>query len=411
VLAALVRTRDESLGRKVSSMRLLQKYVLGELIRVFVLVVSVLTILLVFLGAFTKASEDGLGPGEILQILPYLVPSLLPFTIPATMLLTVTLVYGRIAADHEVTAAKAAGISAFSLLMPSFVMGIVLSMASLLLTDQVIPWAMTSIDNRVAQMLENIFLDILRTHHIFMRRDPALTISVQDVEGRKLIQPTFHYTPRGGQTIHIFADEATLHFDMAKRVVRVTLVNLNGVVPDHESFRGHEETWEFPLPDEPKKLKARSRSISELRESLDGISTDLEGLRAGRDVETAFALATGDFDRLDKPDMLLYDADLIKKKEEIVQNHTEIHSRFALSASCFFFTLLGGPFSILQARRQVLTSFFMCFAPILTAYYPIVFLMLNQSKNDVVNPAWAMWVANALIVPVAWYTLRRVLRH
>jgi lipopolysaccharide export system permease protein len=392
-------------------MRLLQKYILGELIRVFVLVVSVLTILLVFLGAFTKASEDGLGPGEILQILPYLVPSLLPFTIPATMLLTVTLVYGRIAADHEVTAAKAAGISAFSLLVPSFVMGIVLSMASLLLTDQVIPWAMTSIDNRVAQMLENIFLDILRTHHIFMRRDPALTISVQDVEGRKLIQPTFHYTPRGGQTIHIFADEATLHFDMAKRVVRVTLVNLNGVVPDHESFRGHEETWEFPLPEEPKKLKARSRSISELRESLNGISTDLEGLRAGRDVETAFALATGDFDRLDKPDMLLYDADLIKKKEEIVQNHTEIHSRFALSASCFFFTLLGGAFSILQARRQVLTSFFMCFAPILTAYYPIVFLMMNQSKNDVVNPAWAMWVANALIVPVAWYTLRRVLRH
>jgi len=392
-------------------MRLLQKYILGELIRVFVLVVSVLTILLVFLGAFTKASEDGLGPGEILQILPYLVPSLLPFTIPATMLLTVTLVYGRIAADHEVTAAKAAGISAFSLLMPSFVMGIVLSMTSLLLTDQVIPWAMTSIDNRVAQMLENIFLDILRTHHIFMRRDPALTISVQDVEGRKLIQPTFHYTPRGGQTIHIFADEATLHFDMAKRVVRVTLVNLNGVVPDHESFRGHEETWEFPLPEEPKKLKARSRSISELRESLNGISTDLEGLRAGRDVETAFALATGDFDRLDKPDMLLYDADLIKKKEEIVQNHTEIHSRFALSASCFFFTLLGGAFSILQARRQVLTSFFMCFAPILTAYYPIVFLMMNQSKNDMVNPAWAMWVANALIVPVAWYTLRRVLRH
>jgi lipopolysaccharide export system permease protein len=392
-------------------MRLLQKYVLGELIRVFLLVVSVLTILLVFLGAFTKASEGGLGPGEILQILPYLVPSLLPFTIPATMLLTVTLVYGRIAADHEVTAAKAAGISAFSLLMPSFVMGIVLSMTSLLLTDQVIPWAMTSIDNRVAQMLENIFLDILRTHHIFMRRDPALTISVQNVEGRKLIKPTFHYTPRGGQTIHIFADEATLHFDMAKRVVRVTLVNLNGVVPDHESFRGHEETWEFPLPEEPKKLKARSRSISELRESLSGISTDLEGLRAGRDVETAFALATGDFDRLDKPDMLRYDADLIVKKEEIVQNHTEIHGRFALSASCFFFTLLGGPFSILQARRQVLTSFFMCFAPILTAYYPIVFLMMNQSKNDVVNPAWAMWVANALIMPVAWYTLRRVLRH
>jgi lipopolysaccharide export system permease protein len=392
-------------------MRLLQKYILGELIRVFVLVVSVLTVLLVFIGAFTKASEDGLGPAEILQILPYLVPSLLPFTIPATMLLTVTLVYGRIAADHEVTAAKAAGISAMSLLMPSFVMGIVLSLASLLLTDQVIPWAMTTIDGKVALMLEKVFVDILRTHHFFMRRDPAITIAVQDVDGRKLIKPTFHYTPRGGETIHIFADEATLQFDLAKRVVRVNLVNLNGVIPDHESFRGRQEEWEFPLPEEPKKLKARSRSIRDLRTSLGGMTFDLEGLRAGRDVETAFALAMGDFDRLDKTDMLQYDADLIVNKEQIIQNHTEIHGRFALSASCFFFTLLGGPFSILQARRQALTSFFMCFLPILTGYYPVVFLMMNQSKNDVVNPAWAMWVGNALIVPIAWYTMRRVLKH
>jgi lipopolysaccharide export system permease protein len=327
------------------------------------------------------------------------------------MLLTVTLVYGRIAADHEVTAAKAAGISAMSLLMPSFVMGIVLSLTSLMLTDQVIPWAMTSIDNKVALMLEKIFVDILRTHHFFMRRDPAITIAVQDVDGRKLIKPTFHYTPRGGETIHIFADEATLQFDLVKRVVRVNLVNLNGVVPDRESFREQQEEWEFPLPEEPKKLKARSRSIRDLRTSLGGMTFDLEGLRAGRDVETAFALAMGDFDRLDKPDMLQYDADLIVNKEQIIQNHTEIHGRFALSASCFFFTLLGGPFSILQARRQALTSFFMCFLPILTGYYPVVFLMMNQSKNDVVNPAWAMWVGNALIVPIAWYTMRRVLKH
>src|ERR1700731_3130224 len=141
-------------------MRLLQKYILGELIRVFLLVVSVLTVLLVFIGAFTRASEDGLGPAEILQILPYLVPSLLPFTIPATMLLTVTLVYGRIAADHEVTAAKAAGISASSLLWPCFIMAAVLSIVSLFLTDQVIPWALSNIEVRVAGMMEQIFLDI-----------------------------------------------------------------------------------------------------------------------------------------------------------------------------------------------------------------------------------------------------------
>ena len=86
--------------------------VLGELIRVFIFVVSVLTVLLVFVGAFGQISENNLGPAQLLEILPYLVPSLLPYTIPATMLLTVTVVYGRVAADHEITAAKAAGISA-----------------------------------------------------------------------------------------------------------------------------------------------------------------------------------------------------------------------------------------------------------------------------------------------------------
>src|SRR4051794_17403308 len=142
-------------------MRLLQKYILGELVRVFLFVVSVLTVLLVFVGAFKQALENGLGPAEILRILPFLVPSLLPFTIPATLLLTVTVVYGRVAADHEVTAAKAAGITAMSLLWPSFIMGAVLSIVSLLLTDQVIPWAMTNIERRVAQMMEKIFLDVL----------------------------------------------------------------------------------------------------------------------------------------------------------------------------------------------------------------------------------------------------------
>src|SRR5579863_6573882 len=140
-------------------MRLLQKYILSDLIRVFVLVVSVLTVLLVFVGAFGHIAEYNLTATQLLEIIPYFVPSMLPYTIPATMLLTVTVVYGRVAADHEITAAQAAGISAFSFLWPSFVIAAVLSVVSLLLTDQVIPWAMTSIERRVAQMAEAIFLE------------------------------------------------------------------------------------------------------------------------------------------------------------------------------------------------------------------------------------------------------------
>jgi len=393
-------------------MRLLEKYVLGELIRVFVFVVSVLTVLLVFVGAFGQISENNLGPAQLIEILPYLVPSLLPYTIPATMLLTVTVVYGRVAADHEMTAAKAAGISALSLLWPSFIMAAVLSVVSLLLTDQVIPWALTNIERHVAQMGEAIFLDILHSQKVYIHRDPSLQISVRDVEGQKLIRPLFRYTPRGGSTMTILADEASVHFDLDKRVVQVDLVRFNVEVPDRQNFRNSEhQQFSFPMPPVPARLKAMNCSIRELRKNLAGMETNLEARRTERDVETAFALATGDFERLRAPELLAYDIELQNNEEDILRIHTDIHKRFALSASCFFFAFLGAPFSVLQARRQALTSFFMCFLPILIVYYPIALLMMDQSKSGAVNPAWAMWTGNAILVPIAWVTLRKVLKH
>lgn len=394
-------------------MRLLQKYILVELIRVFVFVVSVLTVLLVFVGAFGQMSENNLGPAQLLEILPYLVPSLLPYTIPATMLLTVTVVYGRVAADHEITAAKAAGISAMSLLWPSFIMAGVLSVVSLLLTDQVIPWALTNIERRVAQMMETIFLDMLRSQKVFIHRDPTVQINVNDVVGKKLIQPLFRFTPKGGgSTTNISAAEATIHFNLEKRVVEVGLNDFNLEVPDRQNFRNcGQEVFTFPLPADPPRLKTMNCSIHELRKNLTGMESNLDKRRNERDVETAFALATGDFERLHAQELLQYDIDLLNNQEDIARIYTDIHKRFALSASCFFFAFLGAPFSVLQARRQVLTSFFMCFLPILILYYPIALLMMDQSKSGVLNPAWAMWTGNAILVPFALVTLRKVLKH
>ena len=64
-------------------MRLLQRYILFELLKVFVFLLSILTVLLVFVGVFREVASSGLGPVQILQILPFVVPSLMPFTIPA----------------------------------------------------------------------------------------------------------------------------------------------------------------------------------------------------------------------------------------------------------------------------------------------------------------------------------------
>ena len=69
---------------------LLQRYILYELLKVFTFLLSILTILLVFVGVFREATMSGLGPFQALRILPYVVPNLLLLTIPATLLLTVS---------------------------------------------------------------------------------------------------------------------------------------------------------------------------------------------------------------------------------------------------------------------------------------------------------------------------------
>ena len=132
---------------------LLQRYILFELLRVFTFLLSILTVLLVFVGVFREATMSGLGPFQALRILPYVVPNLLPFTIPATLLLTVCIVYGRMSGDQEITAAKAAGINVLSLLWPSFLLGAVLSVCSLILVDQAIPWANAKIQKIVTLVL------------------------------------------------------------------------------------------------------------------------------------------------------------------------------------------------------------------------------------------------------------------
>lgn len=82
-----------------------------------------------------------------------------------------------------------------------------------------------------------------------------------------------------------------------------------------------------------------------------------------------------------------------------------------MAASCLFFAFVGGPFSMLQARRQFITSFIMCFLPILVIYYPVMFLMLNLSKTGTIEPWWSMWVPNSILFAAGFFVLQKVIRH
>ena len=116
----------------------------------------------------------------------------------------------------------------------------------------------------------------------------------------------------------------------------------------------------------------------------------------------AAAVASGD-------DLLLGEG--LRAAEQFDKLNTEVHSRFSLACSCFFFALLGGPFAVLKAKAQFLTSFLYCFVPIVTGYYPLVLSLMVQAKKGHLDPSWSMWVGNAVLALTACVVLRRVLRN
>jgi len=394
-------------------MRLLERYVLGELLRVFSVLVIVSTALLVFVGVYSEAKDRGLGPGQIVEILPFVAPNLLPYTIPSMMLLSVCVVYGRMAGDREIIAARAAGIHVFHLIRPSLFLGGVLSLVSLLITDQVIPWSFANIERIATLAMEDIFLDLLRTQSQANIREKGLsvTVTVMDVQDRTLILPTIRYTTRGGQTVTIQAQRANIEINLAQQHVVLHLVNGQLAMPGQATTWFKSERRTFPLPSERQKLKARSMRIVDVQATIQDAEKEKATAEQKQQLEAAFALATGNFGHLADTGMKAHVYESTVSEQRMLQMRTELHHRFAMSSSCFFFVLVGSPFAIFLARNQFLTSFLFCFVPILIAYYPIAMMAQNMSKVGQLNPAWSVWVANTLMLIAAAYFFRRVTRN
>jgi lipopolysaccharide export system permease protein len=392
-------------------MPLLQRYILGELTRTFLVLLTSATLLFVFAGVFSQAKERGLGPWQILQILPYVAPSLLPFTIPSSLLLTVCVVYGRMAGDREIIAAKAAGVNVISIMWPSFFLGAVLSVMALVITDQIIPWSVRNIERTVTLAMEDIFLDLLRARNQVEFREQGISITVMDVKDRTLIMPVFRFSPNGKSQTVIQAQEARLRFDLEKRQV---ILNLSqGYIDVPGQHRGWFEAEEraFPMPDQNLRAKARDLQVQEIQAAIRDTSEAVQTAERRQAIEAALLLSTGRFDALAASPFRQHPEKIKAEKTHFYSLRTELHNRFAMASNCFFFVLFGSPFSIWMARKQFLTSFMFCFAPILLVYYPLSLMSQNLSRTGMADPTYTVWVGNLVLLLAALFALRKVTQN
>src|SRR4051812_2315027 len=132
------------------------RYVAWDLVKVFAMALTGLTLFILLILIGNEARRMNLGPGPTAQIMQYMLPMALAFAIPASILFAVCFIYGRLSADNEVVAVKSLGVSPMSLLWPSWVLAFALSVVSVWMNDLAYSWGMTGMQRVVIQSVEEI---------------------------------------------------------------------------------------------------------------------------------------------------------------------------------------------------------------------------------------------------------------
>src|SRR3954449_6008729 len=114
-------------------------YVFKDLLRIFFLTSGVLAAIMSFGGLMRPLTEHGLDLGQVGKMLTYFTFPMTAYSLPVAALFATTMVYGRLSADNEITACRAAGISALSIAFPALILGMLVSTISFVFLYFVVP--------------------------------------------------------------------------------------------------------------------------------------------------------------------------------------------------------------------------------------------------------------------------------
>jgi lipopolysaccharide export system permease protein len=149
--------------------RLLSSYLLRQLAAPFLFALTALTSLML-LSQIAKKFGSLVGKGlpwtVIAEVFALSVPFIVAMTLPMAVLLAVLYAFSHLAADNEITAMRASGVSVWQFLLPVFAWGVFMSAFNFVFVDQVLP--------RSNARLRNLLIDIGRKKPTFELQEQVI---------------------------------------------------------------------------------------------------------------------------------------------------------------------------------------------------------------------------------------------
>jgi lipopolysaccharide export LptBFGC system permease protein LptF len=183
--------------------RTLFLYIFKDLFKIFVMASAALAGIMSFGGLLRPLTREGLDAGQVTRMLGYFGPAMTTYSFPVAALFATAVVYGRLAADNELTACKAGGISLLSITVsgPALVLGLVVAITSLLFLCFVVPFSTLQVERVIYSNLARLVQSrIERNHEIEFEQT---TIFAQEAH----VIPPGPTTPRGQQQVEMIGVE------------------------------------------------------------------------------------------------------------------------------------------------------------------------------------------------------------
>ncbi len=393
---------------------LLHRMIFWELVKVFLLSLVGLTGLFLIAGLIQSASQMGLSPAQVIQVIPLLIPSTLPYTIPATTLFASCVVYGRVANDNEAVAMKAAGLDLLTVLRPAILLGLLTTAVTAGLYYSVIPRTQQMLQAQLLEDPEEILYNMLKRERRLVNQKSPYAVYVRDVQGRRLIDVVIKrksgvQSDKGlGAVIEYDyvarAREARLVVDLENKALivdadRWVVSGKNGYV---DSYGTRPES--VPLPDmfSEKNIKAKPMSLEydEIGGRIAELQEERRQLQAVRDENRRRAAdpATDPKVRegLAQQDPL-YDSQVREAGRKIRNVEYEYYSRPALAFGCLCFAVIGCPVGIWANRADYLSTFVTCFLPTVVVYYPLLLSGGGLARDGKIPMLVGVWGANVVV--------------
>lgn len=361
-------------------MKTLDRYILRQLIAITLLGVISLSALLLLGQLFKELRsllvESHAPVSVVLDFILQVIPFSLSFSIPWGFLTAVLLVYGKLAADNELTSMRMAGLSLWRLSAPAIGLGIALSAVCYWINTDIAPRSKQSMSDIVLDAAMNDPRQLLRAGQSITRfNDVRLYIGSR--EGDTLYG--VHIYPNENKKADGSADFDTLHaetaeildYDPRTRSLRLTL--RKAIIE-----RSEENVTYVPYMDEmPLRVNLPQRKKRKMKANR---FTNGEIAELRQD--------TAVFSQLNTKDQRSFE--------------TEAAKRTSFSAACIVFSFIGVPLAITARRRDTSTGFAMGILVASLYFVALVFSELSR-KSAGMTPYIVLWLPNiAGIILALW---------